>query len=118
MQTILILLILLAKQNVREQPICVDLIEHNIVERTPELRQFIFWRWSPDYRRYDCQGWIIEKDSITVSKIDGVYSLDYFKNGNIIRITSKVFRRTWTKTDPERDNTRLFPETFRRLMKE
>ena len=95
----------------------VDIIELNTVKYksfSQTMTQYIFWDWSPDYKRYHCQGWALEKNT-SISKIGDMYYLNVVRHDKIIRIKSKVFKITKTSYDPERQNVKLFPEEYRKL---
>lgn len=93
----------------------MDIVEYNIIEGEAPLKQFIFWYWSPDYRRYDCHGYIIESNLISFSKKNNRYVLEFFKKGVKIKVSCKNLIRSWTEYDPERKNIKLFPEERRAL---
>lgn len=91
----------------------VDVIElnHCYFGDTEALTQVIFWDWSPDYRRYHCQGWAYYRGShITLRNGGAVAKV----NGASIR--ARIFRETFTDHDPERKNRDVFPEVFRRRL--
>jgi len=88
-----------------------DMVEIN--HYTPDgcngFTQLIAWDWSPEYRRWHAQQWLIltgwSRRGDVVSCIgDGVE----------LRIRSRLFRETWTTKDPERENQVLFPSSERR----
>jgi len=86
----------------------VDVIEHNTCG---DVEQFIFWDWSPDYKRYDCQGWRLVGNS-GVTRYGDRYCVIVGKT----KVTAPIFRRTITDVDPERQNAVLFPEKYRRKL--
>ncbi len=96
----------------------VDLIElnHKYDEETGrhQFDQVIFWRWSPQFRRYDAAGWIIVSEKAGL----GGYPVDageYYRcrapipGGGARVFYAKLFRETVTQRDPERDNGLLNP---------
>jgi hypothetical protein len=95
----------------------IDIIEYNETIYTlfdNSYKQYIFWNWSPDYKRYDCHGWALDKHC-SITKVGDIYYLTYIRGDKIIKVKSKIFRQTKTKSDPERQNIKLFPEEFRRF---
>lgn len=90
----------------------VDLIEINqrVVHGQPAYEQVIFYDWSPDYRRYHCQGWSLRFD---VMRKPGKYVVRLPENRFI---EAPIIRYTVTEDDPERENTKLFPPEHRRKL--
>ena len=88
-----------------------DMVEVN--HYTPEgsvgFVQLIAWDWSPAYRRWHAQQWLILAGW---SRRGDVVSCS--GDGAELRIRSRLFRETWTTVDPERENQRLFPTDLRR----
>jgi len=88
-----------------------DMVEVN--HYTPEgsvgFVQLIAWDWSPEYRRWHAQQWLILVDW---SRRGDVVSCN--GDGIQLRIRSRLFRETWTQHDPERQNQVLFPTNERR----
>lgn len=90
-----------------------DMIEinHYMPDSGDGFTQVIAWDWSPEYRRFHTQQWLI--------------LTDWSRRGNVVicdgddvklRIRSRLFRETWTSVDPERENQQLFPINERRLV--
>jgi len=71
--------------------------------------QVIAWDWDSQYRRWHAQQWAIVSDWKRVGRV--VYCVGYTGE---VRVSSKLFRETWTETDPERANKVIFPENLRR----
>ena len=92
----------------RERVEHVDLIEYN---QCGPLSQLIFWDWSPDYRRYNCQGWDFSH-GLQIDRNAAGYSVRV--RGS--RIVSKLLIKTHTVKDPERENLAIFPHEFRRSL--
>ena len=72
--------------------------------------QLLAWDWSPDYRRHDCQAWVIIDDW----KYAGNRVESRTASGDRRDLQCKLFRETWTIGDPERENLKLFPAEYRR----
>lgn len=99
------------------QYITVDIIEYNETRYAlfnNGYKQYLLWDWSPDYKRYHCQGWALDRDCC-INKVDNLYYLTVIRHDKIFRIKSKIFRKTITNSDPERQNVKLFPEEYRKL---
>ena len=71
--------------------------------------QLIAWDWSPEFRRWHAQQWLILTEWSRVGN-----TVWCAGDGVEVRIGSRLFRETWTVTDPERDNQKLFPSEYRR----
>lgn len=83
-----------------------DMIEinHYMPDSGDGFKQVIAWDWSPDYRRWHAQQWLIltewsRRGDVVSCAGDGVE----------LRIRSSLFRETWTQHDPERENQKFFP---------
>lgn len=85
----------------------VDLLE---VNRVSGFDQVLFWDWSPDYRRYHCQGWALQ---FTVTERNGKPTV-LLPDGRVVQ--APIIRYTETTKDPERENAKLFPPQFRRKL--
>lgn len=83
-----------------------DLIE---VNNTKGFTQVILWDWSPELRRFHVQHWYLDPEP-DVRKVGELYVIQ-IRN---VRVTSELYRETWTVHDPERENAKVFPEKFRR----
>jgi hypothetical protein len=76
--------------------------------------QVIFYEWSPSLHRYHVRAWVLS-DGDKQPQRDyrtGLYVTKYTeRDSNLSRtVTATHFRRSWTQTDPERENKRLLPE--------
>jgi hypothetical protein len=89
-----------------------DLVEinHYCPDGSEQFVQAIAWDWSPQYRRYDVQQWVLVSNWRTVP--GGIVIIA--ANGDAIHIRSSCLRETWTEKDPERENLKLFPMDQRR----
>lgn len=72
--------------------------------------QVIVWDWSPDYRRYDAQAWVMIEDW----HWDGQRLIARAEGGRPLEFRGRLFRETWTLVDPEVENRILFKERYRR----
>ena len=90
-----------------------DLIEIN--HYRPEcgggFDQIIAWDWSPEYRRWHAQQWVIVRDWQRAGRV-----VSGEGDGASVRVSARLFRETWTQHDPERENQKLFPIEFRRVV--
>ncbi len=83
--------------------------------------QVIFYEWSAAQSQYLVRAWcLLEKDENfsrrpAKSHSDDRYHVRWFDNDQNIRrhISSRLFRETWTQTDPERLNKRILDERNR-----
>lgn len=92
-----------------------DLIELNhVYGRDGKLKysQVMMLDWSPDYRRFDVHAWVsIEGLRHQPHKYAGGWRMETLA-GVVIR--ADMFRETFTTTDPERNQAKLFPSRYRR----
>lgn len=72
--------------------------------------QCIAWDWAPDRNCFDAQQWVMV-EAWSKTRYGAVIRTGC---GQPIRIKCKYFRETWTNYDPERENTKEFPEKYRR----
>jgi hypothetical protein len=91
----------------------VDLMElnHVQVQTNPVMgySQVILWQWSPDYRRYDCEGWYL----VDPKKLEGLPAWTgqrWTARRRGQQFHAKIFRETTTSYDPERESRKLKPE--------
>lgn len=72
--------------------------------------QVILWERSPDYNRFDvCDWWLVECLEEFPCKCGERFVVQHGARC----ISSKLFRETWTYSDPERDNKKLLDEKYR-----
>ena len=96
----------------------VSLIEDNRLysdNGDPVFRQIIFWDWFYDLGEFHVVAYRVvafDYHSIQIGS-DGC-TVIICVNGDLIRVRSDHFRRTWTQTDPEVDDRQRFPMEFRR----
>lgn len=100
----------------------VDLIEFNHYYDDLGRHQFdqvIFYEWSPDFRRFHVIEWsLVEGDLRRVpSKVagSGDYVVRWYdRNAKVQReVHSKLYRETWSQSDPERINKQFIEEKDR-----
>jgi hypothetical protein len=81
--------------------------------------QVIFYEWSPDYRRYHVVAWsLLENDLARMPVHDShrnEYVVRWYDRDEHIRrsVWSRMYRETWSQTDPERANKKLMEEKYR-----
>lgn len=89
----------------------VDLIELNhryLDDGRHQFDQLIFWKWSPNYRRYDAVGWVLFDYNAGMdaypSKIGDYWRcrFDHYTGRRTVR--ARLFRETITNRDPECDS--------------
>jgi hypothetical protein len=119
----LILLILLSVVPVSSNEVfeSVDLIElhhfHDFRGRNV-YDQVIFYEWSSEHSRYHVRSWVIVEDSQRLPRkrySDGLHVVKYPDREQKLErvVVSQHFRETWSQTDPERDNKKIFDERLR-----
>jgi hypothetical protein len=100
----------------------VDLIEFNHYYDDLGRHQFdqvIFYEWSPDFRRFHVIAWsLVEGDLRRVpAKLpgSGEYAVKWYdRDARVQReVHAKLYRETWTQSDPERINKQFIEEKDR-----
>lgn len=100
----------------------VDLIELNHYYDDLGRHQYdqvIFYEWSPDFCRFHVIAWtLVEKDLRKIpSKLPGSgdYAVHWYdRDARVQRqVLSRLYRETWTQSDPERSNKRWMEEKDR-----
>lgn len=100
----------------------VDLIELNHFyddQGKHAYDQVIFYEWSPDYRRYHVVAWCLVENNLA-----RMPTRDHDRDAYVVRwydrdvrmhrsVWGRLFRETWTQTDPERANKKLMEEKYR-----
>jgi hypothetical protein len=93
----------------------VDLIELN--HYAGSFDQVIFYRWSPDYRRYDVIAWMLTEGrrypTRDYNRMDTVVRWFDRDAGAYREVRAKMFRETWSDIDPERASRSLLEEKDR-----
>jgi hypothetical protein len=81
--------------------------------------QVIFYEWSAEYSRYHVIAWSLVEDDPTRLPFRLPASKDYLvrwydRDAKCHReVRSKLFRESWTQSDPERENKKLLEEKYR-----
>jgi hypothetical protein len=81
--------------------------------------QVIFYEWSVEYLRYHVIAWCLVEDdhSRLPTQLPGSRETQVRWYDRDVRrhreVRSKLYRETWTQTDPERDNKKLLEEKYR-----
>lgn len=81
--------------------------------------QVIFYEWSVEYSRYHVIAWcLVEEDQSRMPVLlpggREVQVRWYDRDVKRMReVRSKLYRETWTQTDPERENKKLLDEKYR-----
>jgi hypothetical protein len=105
-----------------ETELSVDLIElnhHYDKCGKKSYDQVIFYEWSAQYRRFHVIAWcLIEEDDPRLPvRMPGsdhyVVRWPQRECGSTRKVTSPLFRETWSKVDPERENKKLLDEKYR-----
>ncbi len=96
-----------------------DMIElnhfHDSESGSHAYDQYIFYEWSPDYRRHDVVAWCLVDDTVPINR-NGAWIILWRDRdfGGLVRIMrTQVFKETWTDKDPERINKKLLDEKYR-----
>lgn len=84
--------------------------------------QIIFWERLPETGKYRVRAWTLtdydnkeKRLALDINKSDHIYTVTYFdvdEKANR-KITSRLFRESWTQKDPEREDKKLYDEKTR-----
>ncbi len=100
----------------------VDLIELNHYYDSQGKHQFdqvIFYEWAPDYRRFHVIAWSLVEGDLKRLPIrlpgSGLASLAWFDRDSQVHreVQARLYRETWSQSDPERTNKRWLDEKDR-----
>jgi hypothetical protein len=75
--------------------------------------QLIVWRQNPATFRFEVASWTLcdTQGKYPVRSQSGVYRVTWIDSGKPREVVSRMFRESWTQTDPEReDQKRVHPE--------
>lgn len=88
-----------------------DLVEinHYMPEDQSGFTQLIAWDWDASYCRWNAQQWMIVRSWSRCGDV-----LTGVGDSGEVRVSSRLFRETWTRYDPERRNVLLFEQQYRR----
>lgn len=76
--------------------------------------QVIFSNWSPDYRRYHIEAWMLPRGLHEYPKyVNGKYACKWRTYSGQFHITADLFIETHTARDPERVQKDMYPESMR-----
>ncbi len=81
--------------------------------------QVIFYEWSPEFSRYHVIAWCLVEDDQTRLPTrlpgSGEAQVRWFDRDikRYREVRSKLFRETWSRVDPERDNKKVLEEKYR-----
>lgn len=82
--------------------------------------QVIFWERSPANGKYHVRDWMIvdveESLCCIPVKRGGIYASAFVKNGVFYDVRSQLFRESWTNTDPEIEDGKVYPKHLRKLL--
>lgn len=103
---------------------CVDLIELNhFYDRQGKhvYDQVIFYERHPGNGKYHVRAWCLVEDRESLNRrplrdeVSNLYRVDWLDNDQQVRrsIRSRLFRESWTHTDPERTDKRQLDERMR-----
>lgn len=123
MLPILLLILSAVHAQAGPTPTPIDLIELNhYYDAAGKLAydQVILYEWSPDYRCHHVIAWYFATslDHVPTKTRGGRYVVSVDYRGRELRVSSRLFRETWTCYDPERENKRLMPQKLRMDMGE
>jgi hypothetical protein len=83
--------------------------------------QVVFHERAPETGRFQVRAWCLVEDREHLNRRPvkneetGIYQVDWFDTDRRIqrKITSRLFRESWSQVDPERENKRVHPERLR-----
>lgn len=102
----------------------VDLIETNhYFDHQGRLvyDQVVFYERTPTTGKFQVRAWCLVDDREYLNRrpvkneTTGLYQVDWYDTDKRIlrKLTSRLFRESWSQVDPERDNKRFHPERLR-----
>lgn len=102
----------------------VDLIELNHfydAKGNPVYDQVIFWECAPETGRFQVRQWTLADDREFPDRrpiknyATGLYQVDWYDvdKGCRRKITSNLYRESWSQSDPEREDKKFHPEDRR-----
>lgn len=86
--------------------------------------QVIFYERTPTTGKFQVRAWCLVEDREELNRRPvrneetGVYQVDWFDSDKRVKrkITSRLFRESWTQLDPERENKKILDERLRRSL--
>ena len=127
MNTVFLILILLVGNSLKDNTLreSTDLIElnhHYDLRGEVIFDQIIFWERLPETGKFRVRAWTLtdydnknKRLALEINNSDNIYTVTYFdidEKANR-RITSRIFRESWTQKDPEREDKKIHGETAR-----
>ena len=110
-----------ALNSIKEE--CVDCIEMNhFYDHRGRLvfDQVIFYERTPTTGRFRVKAWCLANDEQpnrrpVKNETSELYQVDWFDTDKRMhrKITSRLYRESWSQIDPERENKRVHPEGLR-----
>lgn len=102
----------------------VDLIELNhkyAKEGRHTFSQVIFYERVPATGKYRIRDWVLVETQESLNRIpvlrNGVWETCFVRDDITYHVKSKLFRESFTMTDPENDDAATWPKHLRRLLK-
>ena len=102
-----------------EQADLVELNHHYDLQGCHVYDQLIVWRQSPATLRFEVGYWTLcdVQTKYPVRSASGIYRVSWLDSGKPREVVSRMFRESWTQTDPERqDQKRVHPDDRIRLI--
>ena len=86
--------------------------------------QVIFYELAPETGRFQVMAWCLVEDREVLNRrpvkneATGLYTVDWYDNDQRLsrKITSRLYRESWTQIDPERENKKVHDERLRITM--
>lgn len=83
--------------------------------------QVIFWDRTPTTGKMEVRSWCLVEDRNEQTRRpikneqNGLYSVEYYDTDSktIRKVVSRIYRESWSQSDPERENKKTFPESLR-----
>lgn len=89
-------------------------LNHYYLDGEHQFDQVIVYEWSAEYRRFDVRAyWLAEELVYYPRKCAEGYCTARRIEKTRYRVSSKLYRETWTQVDPEHEHKRLMDEECR-----
>lgn len=83
--------------------------------------QVVFYEWTPTTGKFQVRAWCLVEDREHLNRRPvkneetGIYESEYADSNTRLnrRVQSRLFWESWSQSDPERENKRVFPECLR-----
>jgi len=102
-----------------EQADLLELNHHYDTQGCHVYDQLIVWRQNPATFQFEVASWTLcdTQGKYPVRSASGVYRVSWIDSGNPREVVSRMFRESWTQTDPERlDQKRVHVDDRIRLI--